>query len=322
MIRQAVICLTISFATHAVAEDFSLSLPLDCDLGSDCYIQQYVDQDPTSAAQDHRCGPLSYDGHKGTDFALPDRMRMARGVDVLASAPGIVRGTRDGMQDTGYTPETADAINDRECGNGVVIVHGGGWETQYCHMKKGSITVARGDHVNTGDLLGQVGLSGRTQFPHVHLSVRKDGAVVDPFDPDGQITCGAPDADTLWDTPPAYRPGGVITVGVSDAVPSFDDIKTGSAHRADLPADTDAMVVFGYAFGSQAGDDMTLTLTGPDGVVVDKTMTLDRTQAQFFRAIGKRRAEDRWPAGNYDATVTLRRDGQVIDRRANRITLP
>ena len=322
MIRQAAICLTISFATQAVAEDFSLSPPLDCDLGSDCYIQQYVDQDPTPAAQDHRCGPLSYDGHKGTDFALPDRMRMADGVDVLASAPGIVRGTRDGMRDTGYTPETADAIKDRECGNGVVIVHSGGWETQYCHMKQGSITVARGDHVNAGDLLGQVGLSGRTQFPHVHLSVRKDGAVVDPFDPDGQITCGAPDADTLWATPPVYRPGGVITVGVSGAVPSFGDVKTGSAHRANLPADTDAMVVFGYAFGSQAGDDMTLTLTGPDGVVVDKTMTLDRTQAQFFRAIGKKRAEDRWPAGNYDATVTLRRDGQVIDSRANRVTLP
>ena len=52
--------------------------------------------------------------------------------------------------------------------------------------------------VEAGTVLGQIGLSGRTQFPHVHLSVRKDGKVVDPFDPDGSVTCGEPDEDTLF----------------------------------------------------------------------------------------------------------------------------
>ena len=50
---------------------------------------------------------------------------MERGVDVLASASGTVRGVRDVI----YTPESADEINGRDCENGVAIVHGGGWET-------------------------------------------------------------------------------------------------------------------------------------------------------------------------------------------------
>ena len=55
--------------------------------------------------------------------------------------------------------------------------------------------MSRGDYVSFATRLGQVGLSGRTQFPHVHLTVRKDGNPIDPFDPDGKITCDAADTN-------------------------------------------------------------------------------------------------------------------------------
>jgi murein DD-endopeptidase MepM/ murein hydrolase activator NlpD len=61
-----------------------------------------------------------------------------------------------------------------------VIVHDQGWETQYCHLKHGSISVKVGDTVQVGDVLGKIGLSGRTQFPHVHVSVRHNGTRIDP----------------------------------------------------------------------------------------------------------------------------------------------
>ena len=68
------------------AADPTLSLPIDCVLGETCHIQQFVDRDPGPGAGDFRCGGLSYDGHKGTDFAIPTLADMARGVAVLASA--------------------------------------------------------------------------------------------------------------------------------------------------------------------------------------------------------------------------------------------
>ncbi|TMM55479.1 M23 family metallopeptidase [Sulfitobacter sabulilitoris] len=328
MILRAAVCLLFSSAVSLAAEGFVLSPPLDCDLTDDCYIQQYVDHDDGPGARDYRCAPLSYDGHKGTDFALPSLARMHDGVDVIAAAPGVVRGTRDGMADIGYSDATADSIQDRECGNGVVIAHLGGWVTQYCHMKQGSITRTRGEHVAAGDVLGQVGLSGRTQFPHVHLSVRQGDTVVDPFAPDAPAGTCDPSADTrtsrgtLWQTPPPYRPGGLISVGFADAIPSFDDVKSGAAQIAGIGADAPALVLYGYAFGGQENDTITLTLTGPDGVIVDQTLTLEKTQAQVFRAVGKKRRRDPWPDGAYTGTVTLLRDGAVIDRRSRDMTLP
>ena len=44
-----------------------------------------------------------------------------------------------------------------------------------------------GDNVQVGDVLGKIGLSGRTQFPHVHVSVRHNGTCIDPFAPSGTI---------------------------------------------------------------------------------------------------------------------------------------
>ena len=307
-------------AAPLTARDIILTPPIDCDLGADCFIQQYVDHDPSSDASDFRCSSLSYDGHKGTDFALRTHEHMRRGVNVLPAAPGTVRATRDGMRDAIYTSDARADVENRECGNGVVIDHGDGWSTQYCHLKRGSVTVRKGDLVQQNSVLGQVGLSGRTAFPHVHLTVRKDGKVVDPFDPDGAITCGTPGTDTLWQSELPYRPGGVLSVGFADAVPRFDDIKAGTAAMAAMPVDAPALVVFGYAFGGQAGDSMQLRIDGPDGVIMNEPVTINKDQAQFFRAVGKKRRAN-WPRGTYLGTVTLIRGPQVINSVQGRVVI-
>ena len=303
----------LSLAVPAAAGDFSLLPPIDCDLGGPCYIQQYVDHDPSDAASDFTCAGLTYDGHKGTDFALPDRTGISRGVDVLASATGTVKGLRDGLPDTGYSDATADAIKNRECGNGVVLQHDGGWETQYCHMRKGSISVRKGQTIAAGDVLGQVGMSGRAEFPHVHLSVRQDGRVIDPFDPDGKITCGTPDDETLWSDAIPYRAGGIISIGTSTFIPDFAAIRAGNVAQA--TSDSGAMVIWSYLFGSRKSDVLRLSLRGPDGQIVSRDILLKRQQAQVFRAIGKKRRAARWPAGNYAGSALLLRDGKEIDRK-------
>ncbi|MCR8826125.1 M23 family metallopeptidase [Pseudosulfitobacter koreensis] len=322
MIRAACAALTLTLvAGMPAAGEPVLAPPIDCDLGRDCFIQQYVDHDPGAEAYDYRCAPLSYDGHKGTDFALRTLQQMQVGVNVLASAPGTVKGVRDGMADRIYSDANAQDLEGRDCGNGVVIDHGDGWETQYCHLRQGSVRVQSGDVVDRGHVLGQVGISGRAQFPHVHLSLRHKGAVIDPFDPDGQLQCGTPDPDTMWQDPPTYRAGGILDVGFSDGIPAYADVKSGRAAEPSLPLDAPALVVYGYAFGGQTDDEMRLVLTGPDGVVVDQTEILEKQQAQFFRAVGKRLRATAWPAGAYSGTVILMREGHEIDRRAASITL-
>ena len=200
----AVLALLLAPPAHA-DDTHWLGWPIDCSLGESCFLLNYLDADPGPGAQDFTCGPLSYDGHKGTDIALPTFAEMRAGVAVLAAAPGVVRGTRDGMPDLGLDATPPDQLAGEECGNGVVLDHGNGWETQYCHLREGSVTVTQGETVEAGQVLGLVGLSGKTQYPHVHLSVRRDGREIDPFDSDGARSCGSDDGpgDDLWAAPPA-----------------------------------------------------------------------------------------------------------------------
>ncbi|MCV2894136.1 M23 family metallopeptidase [Lentibacter sp. XHP0401] len=290
--------------------------PLDCTLGETCYIQNYVD---TLAAEgriaDYACGTLSYDGHKGTDFALRTRAEMEAGVTVLAAAAGVVRGTRDEMPDTGLTAETEANIQTRECGNGLVIDHGDGWVSQYCHMKLGSISVTKGQSVSAGDPLGQVGLSGRTEFPHLHFTVRQRERVIDPFDPFEAATCGAAD-ETLWAEPPAYQAGGLIGIGFASAVPEFSAVKAGTAHAATLRPEAPALVLWGYTFGTREDDIIRLEIDGPEGFRFAHDSRLEKTQALGFRAAGKKLTQSVWPQGTYQGQVTLIRKGQELGREA------
>lgn len=311
-----------TLAAPVAAGDLVLDLPLDCDLGRTCHIQQYVDHDPGPGWQDHACGTLAYDGHKGTDFALPSLAALRAGVDVLAAAAGQVRAIRDGVADQVMTAQTAAQVEGRECGNGVVLAHPDGWETQYCHLRNGSVRVRSGDTVTRGQVLGQVGLSGKTQFPHVHLSVRRDGQVIDPFAADGPATaaCGQ-GGHSLWRDTPSYHPGGAISAGFADRIPAFQDIKDGTAGKDRLPRNAGALVVWGYFYGGRAGDEIEIVLDGPRGRVSAQNATLERTQAQFFRAAGRRLNGPDWPVGPYTGTLRLLRDGVEIDRIDTAVTL-
>lgn len=310
----------LSLAVPVTAGELELSSPIDCDLNGPCFIQQYVDHDASADASDFACAGLSYDGHKGTDFALPTTDMIEDGVNVLAAANGTVTGLRDGVQDIRYSAEISESIKGRECGNGVVVRHADGWETQYCHLRQGSIAVESGQHVQVGDVLGQVGMSGRAEFPHLHLSVRQNGEVIDPFDPDGTITCGEIDAETLWSDLPPYRAGGIISIGTAAAIPEFADIR---ANTVSLPdAQSSALVIYAFLFGTQKGDVVHLSLDGPDGDVITRDILLKRAQAQSFRAIGKKRRDDPWASGIYEGTAELRRAGDIVERAQITLTLP
>lgn len=305
----------------------ALAWPVECTQGKDCFIQQYVDHDPTLGAYDFRCASLSYDGHKGTDIRVPYVNDLDRGVAILAAASGVVLGTRNTMPDKLATSIDDPDIKGRECGNGVVIAHADGWETQYCHMQKGSIRVKKNDRVQTGTVLGFMGLSGATQFPHLHMSMRKDGAVVDPFYPDppypaarNRSTCGGRGKTSaiirdLWAQPVVYQPGGIMGVGVASYLPDYDDIVQGRVPRsARLTKDSNALVLWTFAFGSRKGDKIKFTLLKENRVLFSNAIVIDKQQAQFYRAYGKKKpTRNDWPRGNYTGRIDFLRNGQAID---------
>ncbi|PTV96645.1 peptidase M23-like protein [Rhodobacter aestuarii] len=297
------------------ARAFGLQLPVDCTLGETCYIQHYVDRDPGPGVRDFGCGTASYDGHDGTDFALPSRAAMRVGVAVLAAAPGRVRGLRDGEADGAYL--SGQSVANKECGNGVVIDHADGWQTQYCHLRQGSVSVAVGQEVAAGAPLGLVGLSGLAEFPHLHLSVRHDGEELDPFLPSVADSCTTAPSDSLWQSPVPYVGGGLLRAGLTSAPPDYEAVKDGGESPATFPHDAPALVVWAYGFDSREGDSLTLRITGPAGFAFDHQTVFEKPKALFMRYGGKRAPAGGFTPGVYKAEVILTRDGAELSRQTH-----
>ncbi|MGI9385237.1 MAG: M23 family metallopeptidase [Methyloligellaceae bacterium] len=300
-----------------------LSLPIDCKLGETCFIQNYVDVDPSAGVKDYRCGAAAYNGHKGTDFRLLSTRAARAGVSVLAADDGVVKARRDGVADR-LLGKDRSSVKGRECGNGVVIDHGGGWETQYCHMLRGSIQVRKGQAVKRGDPLGRVGYSGRTQFAHLHLSLRHAGKVIDPFtgQKPGSGTCGKDAAEDLWQ--PALRPqltyrrGQIIQLGFADRRVGGKALEAGDP-RIRIPTPfSGAMVFYARLINLEKGDRIRLRLSGPSGVIAENEIKpLARAKAQYVAFTGRKRRGTRWDAGRYEGSVEVLRAGEVaLSRRS------
>jgi hypothetical protein len=299
-----------------LGQAIELGLPIDCDVGRNCVIQQYVDHDSSSKARDYKCGTLTYDRHNGTDFRLPNLAARRSGVNVLAAADGQVLRTRDGMPDISVSSGEVSSVADRECGNGVVILHDEGWETQYCHLAQGSVLVRAGDRVTAGRPIGRVGLSGKTQFPHLHFTVRHQGHVVDPFAFGmAEGTCGG--GTSLWTAAVrnllTYQARAVLNTGFADGPVTMEQVEAGELERTAPGPRAESLVAFVRAIGLKAGDVQRLSLVGPDKqIIADHTeKPLDRDKAQVLLFVGKKRPPAGWPAGDYKATYRVSRNGQL-----------
>ncbi|WP_375239598.1 M23 family metallopeptidase [Aurantibacter sp.] len=96
--------------------------------------------------------------HYGMDFTAP------RGTPIYASGDGIVE--RADNKSSGY-------------GNHIRIDHGYGYVSLYAHLYK--YNIRKNQRVKRGDLIGFVGSTGRSEAPHLHYEVFKDGERINPI---------------------------------------------------------------------------------------------------------------------------------------------
>lgn len=94
--------------------------------------------------------------HEGLDFPAPT------GTLIYAAAGGIVSTSED---TTGY-------------GKLVKIEHGSGLETRYAHCSK--LLVKAGERVEKGQVIAEMGSTGRSTGPHLHYEIRLNGNALDP----------------------------------------------------------------------------------------------------------------------------------------------
>ncbi|MBI9040381.1 M23 family metallopeptidase [Lutibacter sp.] len=125
-------------------------------------IQPVKNQDLTRMASGYgwRSDPFTKANkkHQGMDFTAP------KGTPVYASGDGVI--DRADQNAAGY-------------GKHIRINHGFGYTSLYAHLS--NYNVKKGQHVKRGDLIGFVGSTGRSQAPHLHYEIIKNGEKINPI---------------------------------------------------------------------------------------------------------------------------------------------
>lgn len=290
----------------------TFSLPIDCVPGESCWVVVHMDVDPGPDAKDYTCGYQTFDGSSGTLFAIRDLATMRAGVAVRAAASGVVERIRDGMRDVDYGPRGSSGVKDRSCGNAVRIDHGSGWSSLYCHLRRGSVRVRKGQKVESNDIIGSVGMSGRTNAPQLFFHVYSNGKAVDPFTGRTEPTTCDGGGEPLWtgaalDAMP-YQPIKLYNVGIASRKPTARYVRNQGAKRSKTLSRSLSLSIWVDMFNVEKDDTLHFALTGPGGEsIVSRTVQLHERRLRQFYFVGKRRKSKLWAPGTYKGTVTLTR---------------
>jgi hypothetical protein len=196
-----------------------------------------------------------------------------------------------------------------------VLRHGVDWETQYSHLQRGSLLVQPGDTVKRGDPLGKIGLSGNTEFPHVHFEVRYRGKPIDPFVGFTRGNACGPGEAPLWSKEAMraleYRPTGLLQTGFLSNAPERNSFAEGLPVAQELSTSAPALVFAAEIYGAQKGDIVQMQILDPKGeTVATKKKQIPGNKARWASYLGRKRPKDDWRPGTYSASYLLTRPGE------------
>ena len=199
-------------------------------------------------------------------------------------------------------------VRKKECRNGILIDHGDGLQSIYCHLKEDSVVVERKQRVKAGQKIAQVGQSGMAEFPHLHFGVLWEGGVIDPYT--GALStdgCGQM-KERMWHAglPLAYEPFVIFDGGFRNTSPDFEAIKRGEDNPKTVSLNSAAFVFWTGFYNVEAGDQVSLRVTDPDGAVfVEREEVLEKNRARQYYYTGRKIGRVQLKPGTYTGHVKI-----------------
>ena len=310
----------------ATESTIEFGLPTTCTMKTDCFIQSYPDhssyphtQPTQTPAQDFLCGPLASKHYWATDIRVI-HYDIHNAPDVLATAAGKVTGVRRNMPDRINT----DIINyqipeGKEAGNSIIIDHGNGWQTQYNHLKFGSILVTQGQMVNAGDKIAEIGSSGKTYLPKLGLAIRHNNKPIDPFayNENGGWSCQETNRTTLWNDEANaalyYQQTGIARTGFSEKVPEAYRLRGGLPIKDIRHISPDTVIFWADFYGIKKDDIIYMRIVDPTGQMFAETEHIARSDyPQWLGYVGRKLGTGALTSGIYFAEVIVQRGQNTL----------
>jgi len=312
-VRALLILVFLAFVpsgTHAQ----DMAFPLVCEPGVSCFILSYPDMDANpDKARDFACGPSASEGDPFLRIALPDVSAIPLNAPVIAAAAGRVKDVNDGVADLVISGRGQLKTGSSLCGNGVIIDHGEGLNTSYCHLKHGSLKVVRGQHVVKGQVIGFAGQSGLATWPQLAFSASRNGFFLDPMtgktDAEG---CGFKPRPII-DLPvpfKAYQPAAIVSMGFSLAPVATVAIATGKAPRfVQISPEEKTINMWALLLGVKRGDGVKATLRDPRGRIFEaRDVTIEADTDRQLINVTRTRGFVNWREGIYTGEIEVTRD--------------
>jgi hypothetical protein len=291
------------------AEEIVLSSPVNC-TDAQCFIQRMPDQLSGSEYQDYQCGSFSSNGYKSTDIRVKRATELVKKIPVMASLDGVVDAVRDGMPDGIFTGDKAAFIKGKECGNGVYLSHDNGVETQYCHLRKGSVKVKKGEHIKVGKKIAEMGLSGRTNFPHLEFRLIKNNKAIDPFN--GKVVetgCSIGKDNSLWKSDALKNidlaTTHLVSAGFSSKIPTLPAVVLGLLDQEKITTNLPAFIFWVEIAGIKKGDIEEISIANPDGSLLLKTAKIHKNGQALYLGYAGKKIENLLKKGKYTGHYKL-----------------
>lgn len=291
-----------------------MMFPLACDdAGRSCFIIGYPDMDQSAeAARDFACGPATSEGDPFLRIGLPDVATLTLGALVVAADAGKVIDATDGLPDLVASSKSQIKKGTPVCGNGVVIDHGLGKTTAYCHLKRGSIRVKAGDTVTRGQVIAAVGQSGVALWPQLGFSIQQNGYTIDPITGSSPAEgCGFKPRRVL-DLPEGfkeYQPVAIPTMGFATSAQTAQAVALGKVVRlVQINPSSPALNMWGMLLGVKKGDVVeTVLKDGRGRIFHQQKLTMDKDSDRQLINFTRPRGYAYWREGTYSGTITVTR---------------
>lgn len=223
--KRIILFVLLAFPLSAFAQ---FSSPMSGQQNQDWYVWSYFDHDTASGSvRNFACNQYCYDNWHGLIYVLKNLKLMDQGMPVTAAGPGRVVAIRSTSDDRTRSSVSTDH------GNFVRIQHGPNLFSYYAYLRHGSIQVALGDSVNTGQTLAMVGSSGGAYYAKLYFRFEDStGRYIDPMGDNCDLVSIPP---MISPTPVYDTSFGVIDFGITTgALIGSDSLMERPADRTNI----------------------------------------------------------------------------------------